>query len=78
MLMCILTGGNIDLSVGSVVGFIGSLADLNDCRKYPVSVSILICLVAGIGIGIWQGFWIAYVGIPPFITTLAGMMIFRA
>ena len=78
MLMCILTGGNIDLSVGSVVGFIGSLAGhLMIVEKYPVSVSILICLVAGIGIGIWQGFWIAYVGIPPFITTLAGMMIFR-
>ena len=50
MLLCILTGGNIDLSVGSVI-----------------------CMV----VGVWQGYWIGYVRIPPFITTLGGMFIFR-
>jgi len=78
MLLCILTGGNIDLSVGSVVGFIAGIAGwlmiLNDV---PVLPSILICLFVGILIGFWHGFWIAYIGIPPFITTLAGMLIFR-
>ncbi len=78
MLICILTGGNIDLSVGSIVGFIGALAGhLMIVEKYPVFISIVICLIAGIGIGIWQGFWIAYIGIPPFITTLAGQLVFR-
>ena len=36
-----------------------------------------LCLLIGIAIGAWQGFWIAYVGIPPFICTLAGMLVFR-
>ena len=54
MLLCILTGGNIDLSVGAVI-----------------------CLVGGLLVGIWQGYWIGYKRIPPFITTLAGMFIFR-
>src|ERR1035437_3432565 len=78
MLLCILTGGNIDLSVGSVVGFIGALAgQLIIVNKMNVYVAIAICLVAGILIGMWQGFWIAYVSIPPFIVTLTGMLLFR-
>lgn len=78
MLMCILTGGNIDLSVGSVVALVGALAgtlivnlDLN------MWVAILLCLAVGIAIGVWQGFWIAYVRIPAFIVTLAGMLLWR-
>ncbi len=78
MLLCILTGGNIDLSVGSVVGFIAGIAGwLMILKDVPVLPSILICLFVGILIGCWHGFWIAYIGIPPFITTLAGMLIFR-
>jgi putative multiple sugar transport system permease protein len=78
MLLCILTGGNIDLSVGSVVGFIAGIAGwLMILKDFPVLPSILICLFAGILIGCWHGFWIAYIGIPSFITTLAGMLIFR-
>jgi len=78
MLLCILTGGNIDLSVGSVAGFIGAIAGkLIIENKFNVYVSIVICLIFGILVGMWQGFWIAYVKIPPFIVTLTGMLIFK-
>lgn len=78
MLLCILTGGNIDLSVGSSVCLVGAIAgEMMINRKMPVLTSILVCLALGLVIGIWQGFWIAYVGIPPFIATLAGQLIFR-
>ncbi len=78
MLLCILTGGNIDLSVGSVAGFIGAIAGkLIIENKFNVYVSIVICLIFGILVGMWHGFWIAYVKIPPFIVTLTGMLIFK-
>lgn len=78
MLLCILTGGNIDLSVGSSVCLVGAIAgEMMIVRKLPVLPSILVCLALGLLLGIWQGFWIAYVGIPPFIATLAGQLIFR-
>lgn len=78
MLLCILTGGNIDLSVGSVAGFIGAISAVLILRmNVPVFPAIMISLVAGILIGCWHGFWIAYVGVPAFIATLAGMLIFR-
>lgn len=78
MLMCILTGGNIDLSVGSVVAFIGAVAGkLMVTYKMNFVPVIIICLVLGILIGMWQGFWIAYIRIPSFIVTLAGMLLWR-
>ena len=78
MLLCILTGGNIDLSVGSVVGLIGTCAGTFIIEwGWNVYLSIALCLLIGIAIGMWQGFWIAYVGIPPFICTLSGMLVFR-
>ncbi|HRV24677.1 MAG TPA: sugar ABC transporter permease, partial [Sphaerochaeta sp.] len=78
MLLCILTGGNIDLSVGSVVALVGALAGtLVVNLHWNIYLSILICLLTGLAIGAWQGFWIAYVRIPPFITTLAGMLLWR-
>jgi len=78
MLLCILTGGNIDLSVGSVVGVIGAIAgQLIVSNKMNVYLAAGICLGIGILIGMWQGFWIAYVRIPPFIVTLSGMLVFR-
>jgi putative multiple sugar transport system permease protein len=78
MLLCILTGGNIDLSVGSVVGFIGALAgQMIIINKMNVYLAVALCLVAGILIGMWHGFWIAYISIPPFIVTLTGMLLFR-
>ncbi len=78
MLLCILTGGNIDLSVGSVVCFVGAVgAILMVNLNVPVWLSILIMILIGTAIGAFQGFWIAFVRIPPFIVTLAGMLAFR-
>ena len=78
MLLCILTGGNIDLSVGSVVCFVGAVgAILMVNHNVPVGLAILIMVLIGTAIGAFQGFWIAFVRIPPFIVTLAGMLAFR-
>ncbi|WP_330376316.1 multiple monosaccharide ABC transporter permease [Butyrivibrio sp. AE3004] len=78
MLLCILTGGNIDLSVGSVVCFVGAVgATLMVNMNVPIPVAIILMIVLGTLIGAFQGFWIAFVRIPPFIVTLAGMLVFR-
>jgi putative multiple sugar transport system permease protein len=77
MLLCILTGGNIDLSVGSVICLVGGVAAVLIGKGLPPILTILIGLALGLLVGVWQGFWIGYVRIPPFITTLAGMFIFR-
>ncbi len=78
MLLCILTGGNIDLSVGSVICLTGGLAAvLVTNMGWNAYVAIAVCLLVGLLVGVWQGYWIGYVRIPPFITTLAGMFVFR-
>ena len=78
MLLCILTGGNVDLSIGSTVCLAGAIgAQLLSKTGVPAPLVILICVAAGIVIGVWQGFWIGYVHIPPFICTLSGMFLFR-
>lgn len=78
MLLCILTGGNIDLSVGSVICLTGGLAAvLVTNMGWNAYVAIIVCLLVGLLVGVWQGYWIGYVRIPPFITTLAGMFVFR-
>ncbi len=78
MLLCILTGGNIDLSVGSIVALVGAVAGtLIVNMNVNIYVSMLLSLLVGLAIGAWQGYWIAYVRIPPFIVTLAGMLLWR-
>ena len=77
MLLCILTGGNIDLSVGSVVCFIGGIGAVMMDRDLPALLAVIVMLIGGLLVGLWQGFWIAYVRVPPFIATLAGMYAFR-
>jgi len=78
MLLCILTGGNIDLSVGSVVALVGALAGVFIVNLgMPVWLAICLCLLMGTLIGAFHGFFIAYIHIPPFITTLAGMLLWR-
>jgi putative multiple sugar transport system permease protein len=78
MLLCILTGGNVDLSVGSTVCLVGAVgAQLMANTSINAVIVILMCLVIGAAIGVWQGFWIGNVHIPPFICTLAGMFLFR-
>ncbi len=77
MLMCILTGGNIDLSVGSVVCFAGTVGAVLMHNGLNMWLAVLVMLLVGLLIGAWQAFWIAYIHVPPFITTLSGMMVFR-
>ncbi|MBR5358992.1 MAG: sugar ABC transporter permease [Clostridiales bacterium] len=77
MLLCILTGGNIDLAVGSVVCFAGGVGAIMMDKSIPWPVAVIVMLVMGLLIGMWQGFWIAFVKVPPFIATLAGMLAFR-
>ena len=78
MLLCILTGGNIDLSVGATVCLVGAIAGVLMVNLgWNIYLVMIICLLCGVLIGVWQGFWIAYVRIPPFIVTLAGMLLFR-
>lgn len=70
--------GQIDLSVGSVAGFVVMLMALSAQNwGIPWWMAVLLGLGVGILIGAWQGWWVAKLGIPGFITTLAGMMIFR-
>ena len=77
MLLCILTGGNIDLSVGSVVCFAGAAGALLMASGMNIWLAVVIMLGIGLAIGAFQAYWIAYVKVPPFITTLAGQLIFR-
>ena len=83
MLMCMLTGGNIDLSVGSVVCFVGAIVGLfsveNRIIHMPLSVPVVLLIAIGVGVayGSLLGFLIAYVRIPPWIATLAGYLAFR-
>ncbi|MFA9431375.1 multiple monosaccharide ABC transporter permease [Egicoccus sp. AB-alg2] len=77
-MVIIIIGGHIDLSVGSVVALTGAVSAVLVIQQgYPWWVGILGALATGLLVGVWQGFWVAYVGIPAFIVTLAGMLIFR-
>jgi putative multiple sugar transport system permease protein len=77
-MLLVIVAGHIDLSVGSVAGFIGALAAvlMVNLGLHFVPATIL-CLIAGAAIGAAQGYWIAYLKIPSFIVTLAGMLVFR-
>jgi putative multiple sugar transport system permease protein len=82
-MLLVIVAGHIDLSVGSVAGFIGALASMlmvawpvGPVFSNPLIVAIL-CLLVGAAIGATQGFFIAYYKIPAFIVTLAGMLVFR-
>lgn len=77
MLMCIICSANIDLSVGRVMGFIGACAAKFMIEgNMPVYLAVPLCLLIGLAIGAWQGFWIAYMRIPAFVVTLAGQLTF--
>ncbi len=69
--------GNIDLSVGSVVAFSGAISAMLYNSGIGLIPTLLLSLVIGALIGVFQAFWIAYMQIPAFITTLAGMLLFR-
>jgi putative multiple sugar transport system permease protein len=86
-MLLVIVGGNIDLSVGSIVGFVGGCAAmlmvgfhvpwLDFDLKLPWQLVIPLALILGGAIGVFQGYFIAYSKIPSFIVTLAGMLIFR-
>jgi len=77
-MVMVIIAGHIDLSVGSVVAFVGAMAGVMITQWHiPWEVAIILCLVIGALVGMWQGFWIAYFRIPAFIVTLAGMLTFR-
>ena len=77
-MLLVIVGGNIDLSVGSVVGFIGALAAVMIVNwDLPTVLVVPVCLVAGAIIGAAQGYWVAYWRSPSFIVTLAGMLVFK-
>ncbi|MCW2131563.1 putative multiple sugar transport system permease protein [Arthrobacter sp. VKM Ac-2550] len=77
-MVIVIIAGHIDLSVGSVVALTSAISAIT-VIKYgmPWWVGVLAALAAGLAIGAWHGFWVAYVGIPAFIVTLAGMLLFR-
>ncbi|MCM3634801.1 multiple monosaccharide ABC transporter permease [Paenibacillus sp. FSL W7-1287] len=77
MLLVIITG-HIDLSVGSVAAFVGAVSAIMMVNyNIHFGVAIVLSLLIGAAVGAWQGFWVAYVKIPSFIVTLAGMLLFR-
>ena len=87
-MVMIIIAGHIDLSVGSVACFIGAVAGILAVRPLeqdgwdwmpalPWWAAILGAIIVGAIVGMWQGFWVAYIGIPAFIVTLAGMLLFR-
>ncbi|WP_305784121.1 multiple monosaccharide ABC transporter permease [Symbioplanes lichenis] len=77
-MLMVIVAGHIDLSVGSVAAFTGILVAKSMAEwDFPWPVAILFGLAIGAVIGAWQGFWVAYVGVPAFIVTLAGMLLFR-
>src|SRR5690606_11634056 len=77
-MMLVIINGHIDLSVGSVLAFCGAVSAiaLSDWGL-PWYLAVLVAVGTGALIGVWQGFWIAFVRIPAFIVTLAGMLLFR-
>ena len=77
-MVIVIIAGHIDLSVGSVVAMVGAIAAIAMTQwSLPWWVAVVVALGVGALVGAWQGFWIAYVGIPAFIVTLAGMLLFR-
>lgn len=77
MVMVIIMG-HIDLSVGSVAAFVGIIVAKSMTEgNLPWPLAIVLGLVVGALVGAWHGFWVAYVGVPAFIVTLAGMLFFR-
>ncbi|MEW1926993.1 multiple monosaccharide ABC transporter permease [Streptomyces sp. NPDC088360] len=77
-MMIVIIAGHIDLSVGSLVAFVGAMSAVMMVKHdMPWVLALVLSLLIGAVAGAWQGFFIAYVGIPSFIVTLAGMLLFR-
>ncbi|MTE23887.1 MULTISPECIES: multiple monosaccharide ABC transporter permease [Microbacterium] len=77
-MILVIVAGHIDLSVGSVLAFAAAVSAVLVIRLgMPWWVGVIAAIATGIVVGVWQGFWVAVVGIPAFIVTLAGMLLFR-
>ncbi|MFI7249995.1 multiple monosaccharide ABC transporter permease [Micromonospora chalcea] len=77
-MVIVIIGGHIDLSVGSVVALTGAVSAVLVIREgMPWWAGVLAALAVGVAVGAWHGLWVAYAGIPAFIVTLAGMLLFR-
>lgn len=77
-MVIVIIGGHIDLSVGSVAALSSAVSGVLVIREgLPWGVGVIAGIVVGLLVGAWQGFWVAFVGVPAFITTLAGMLLFR-
>jgi putative multiple sugar transport system permease protein len=77
-MVILIIGGHIDLSVGSVVALTGAVSAVLVIQQgMPWWVGVAAAIVVGLAVGAWHGFWVAYVGMPAFIVTLAGMLLFR-
>ncbi|MBJ6363034.1 multiple monosaccharide ABC transporter permease [Paenibacillus sp. GCM10012307] len=77
-MVLVIIAGHIDLSVGSVAAFVGAVSGIMMVNwSMPFWLAVIVSLALGALIGAWQGFWVAYVRIPSFIVTLAGMLMFR-
>lgn len=77
-MLLIIVSGWIDLSVGSIAAFIGAIVGVMIVKwEWNWVLAIAIAIIVGGLIGAWQGYWVAYLKIPAFIVTLAGMLIFR-
>lgn len=77
-MILVIVGGHIDLSVGSVLAFASAVSAVLVIRMgMPWWVGVIAAIGTGLVVGVWQGFWVAFVGIPAFIVTLAGMLLFR-
>ncbi|MEJ3749406.1 multiple monosaccharide ABC transporter permease [Actinomycetes bacterium KLBMP 9797] len=77
-MVIVIIAGHIDLSVGSVVALTGAVsAVLVIQQDFPWWVGVVAAVAVGLAVGAWHGFWVAYIGIPAFIVTLAGMLLFR-
>lgn len=74
----VIISAEIDLSVGSMMGLLGGAAAIFDVwLGWPLPLTIVVTLAAGLVLGAWNGWWVAYCKVPSFIVTLAGMLAFR-
>ena len=77
-MVILIIAGHIDLSVGSIVALTGGVsAVLVIQHGQPWWIGVVAAVAVGVAVGAWHGFWVAYVGMPAFIVTLAGMLLFR-
>lgn len=77
-MVLVMVAGHIDLSVGSVAGFLGAVSAVLMVKLgWGTLSAIAATLLLGLLVGIWHGYWVAYRGVPAFIVTLASMMAFK-